>query len=339
PRLTGEEHSRSRGVSLRRESLHGRRDLLSLQRAADPLVPVVGFQLPRFLAPAPRSFLLGQARRTLCKFIGSHGSDPARFSESGGSDKEQFGKKATEIFYCWHSSQRREFCWVTQEDIIRFLLSSIGLFSPIPAMSVDSLGLISSKFLTIGYHAPALSATGRILLAAAGHTSVAVVDDDGLLIGEISPAALNGCGETAAAAIATLSAGDLMAYIDGGSPPEDLIRVVEARLRDMDLKGMLEEFAAVSGDSPASSSSSEDEELQSPTSMLARLGRYRRSSSFCVGGAAVCQRHSSLAAVTIQAISHRVNYIWVVEEDGELIGIVTFPSILGVFHECLESMA
>ncbi|KAF2314310.1 hypothetical protein GH714_025246 [Hevea brasiliensis] len=113
----------------------------------------------------------------------------------------------------------REFCWLTQEDIIRFLLSSIGLFSPIPALSIDSLGIISTDIITTDYHSPAPSAVAAISRCLADQTSVAVVDgDEGILIGELSPLTLACCDETVAAAITTLSCGDLMAYIDCGAP-------------------------------------------------------------------------------------------------------------------------
>ncbi|KAF2314315.1 hypothetical protein GH714_025324 [Hevea brasiliensis] len=113
----------------------------------------------------------------------------------------------------------REFCWLTQEDIIRFLLSSIGLFSPIPALSIDSLGIISTDIITTDYHSPASSAVAAISRCLADQTSVAVVDgDEGILIGELSPLTLACCDETVAAAITTLSCGDLMAYIDCGGP-------------------------------------------------------------------------------------------------------------------------
>ncbi|XVF01877.1 hypothetical protein REPUB_Repub04eG0126300 [Reevesia pubescens] len=50
-------------------------------------------------------------------------------------------------------------------------------------------------------------------------TSIAIVDYDGNLIGEILPFTLNSCDEDVTAAIASLSAGDLMAFIDCGGPP------------------------------------------------------------------------------------------------------------------------
>lgn len=236
----------------------------------------------------------------------------------------------------------REFCWLTQEDVVRFLLSCIGLFSPIPALSIDTLGIISTDVLATDYHSPAISALQLISRSLADQTSVAVVDADGILIGEISPFTLACCDETVAAAIATLSSGDLMAYIDCGGPPEDLVRVVKQRLKEMNLEGMLEEFSIMS--SPASgnplSSSSDEESSLSPMTSLPRSGRYSRSSSYSArmvrrAEAIVCHPKSSLVAVMIQAIAHRVNYVWVTEDDCSLVGIVTFSDMLKVFREHL----
>ncbi|KAL8237874.1 hypothetical protein R6Q59_018955 [Mikania micrantha] len=60
-----------------------------------------------------------------------------------------------------------------------------------------------------------------------------------------------------AAVVTTLSAGDLMAYIDCGGPPEDIIRIVKARLKERDLNGMLDEFKITI---PYFNTSSSDEE-------------------------------------------------------------------------------
>ncbi|CAL5393383.1 unnamed protein product [Camellia sinensis] len=241
------------------------------------------------------------------------------------------------------SHNGREFCWLTQEDVIRFLLSSIGLFSPVPALSIAALDIINTEFLATRYHSTAASTIGAISCSLAEQTSVAVIDNDnGTLIGEISPFTLACCDETVAAAITTLSSGDLMAYIDCGGPPEEIVRVVKARLKEMNLEGMLEDFI-ISSNISSSSSSSSDEESLSPTTPLPRSGRYNRSSSYSArmvrrSEAIVCHPWSSLVAVMIQAIAHRVNYVWVIEEDCSLVGIVTFSNILGVFYEHLQSM-
>ncbi|XP_051125646.1 CBS domain-containing protein CBSX5-like [Andrographis paniculata] len=242
------------------------------------------------------------------------------------------------IFPTTHNGQ--EFCWLTPEDIVRFLLGSIGQFSPLPTLSIDALGIITDDFEAADYHSPASSAVGAISRSLARQTSVAVVDAGGMLIGEISPSTLACCDETVSAAILTLSTGDLMAYIDCGGPPEEIVRLVEERLKAKKLEGMVEEFVL----GPYSSNSaSSDEDLPSPTTPLARAGRVGRSGSGYSARmvrraeAMVCHRWSSLVAVMIQAIAHRVSYVWVIEDDDcTLLGIVTFPKMLQIFRQHLK---
>ncbi|KAB1217233.1 CBS domain-containing protein CBSX5 [Morella rubra] len=250
--------------------------------------------------------------------------------------RKQLQKPSTTGPTTFHNG--REYCWLTQEDVIRFLLNSIGLFSPIAAFSIDALGIITDEILAIDYYSPASTALGAISSSLAEQKSVAVVDSDGGLIGEISPFTLACCDETVAAAITTLSSGDLMAYIDCGGPPEDLVRVVKSRLKEKNLEGMLEHFNVLppSGTSSSSSSSSDEEFSLSPP----RPGRYSRSMSYSArmvrrAEAIVCHPKSSLVAVMIQAIAHRVNYVWVMEDDCCLVGIVTFCNMLKVFREHL----
>ncbi|KAK3199035.1 hypothetical protein Dsin_022450 [Dipteronia sinensis] len=246
------------------------------------------------------------------------------------------------------SHNGREFCWLTQEDVIRFILGTIGLFSPIPALSIDNLGIISSDINVVNYHSPATLAIEAISGSLIDQTSVAVVDSDGFLIGEISPLTLGCCHETVAAAITTLSAGDLMAYIDCGGPPEDLVRVVKERLKEKGLEGMLKQIDNNSTNlvsylsTSSNSSSSSDEESMATDSKLGRSRKkHSRSMSYSArmvrrAEAIVCHTKSSLVAVMIQAIAHRVSYVWVVEEDCSLVGIVTFSEMLRVFREHLD---
>ncbi|KAH0456892.1 hypothetical protein IEQ34_014799 [Dendrobium chrysotoxum] len=239
-----------------------------------------------------------------------------------------------------------EFCWLTQEDFVRFFFNSIAIFSPIAALSVTELGLVrSADVLSVHYHDAALSFLPLIRRALVEQTSVAVVTDDHKLIGEISPSTLAGCDESVAAAIAALSAGDLMAYIDWcASPPDAAVRTVKSILKEKGMQGMLElmqgelsppMFSSSSSTSSASSSSDEEgEKLRRPRrtrwmgSYSARMGR--RSEE-----AIVCHPGSSLVAVMVQALAHRVGYVWVVEEDYSLVGIVVFREILKVFREQL----
>ncbi|PSR96357.1 CBS domain-containing protein [Actinidia chinensis var. chinensis] len=234
---------------------------------------------------------------------------------------------------------RCEFCWLTQEDVIRFLLNSIGYFSPISALSIDALGVITTEFSVVGYHCLVSSAIGAISSSLAEQTSVAVVDHDGILVGEISPFTLACCDEIVTATITTLSVGDLIAYLDCGSPPKEIVRFVKTRMKEMDLKEMSEKVNFF--DIPSNYYS--DEEFSSLASSLPRSSRYSRSCSISArmrrAEIVVCHPESSLAAVMVQAITHRVNYVWVIEEDYSVFGMVTFSNILKVLYEHLKSMA
>ncbi|CAD6205475.1 unnamed protein product [Miscanthus lutarioriparius] len=231
-----------------------------------------------------------------------------------------------------------DFCWLTQEDLVRYFLNSIGLFYHVAARSVSSLGLVRTDFLSVRPGEAALSAVPLIRRAVATETAVAVVTEDGHLVGEISPALLAACDETAAAAIATLSAADLMAYVDYfGSPPEHILRAMRAGLKDKGLDAMLaliEDETLSSFSSLSSASSSSDEEAGRAQLRRPSSGSYgRRSAEEPV----VCSPASSLVAVMVQALAHRVSYVWVLDEDNDcrLAGIVTFADVLRVFREQL----
>ncbi|KAK1315001.1 CBS domain-containing protein CBSX5 [Acorus calamus] len=231
-----------------------------------------------------------------------------------------------------------EFCWLSQEDVIRFLLGSIGSFSPLPALSVSSLCLVDPDVLTVDYHDPAASVSALLPLALNNQTAIAVVADGRKLVGEISPSTLASLRDASvAAAIATLSAGELMAYIDCGGPPEDIVREVKKRLSEKGLNGLLDLLEeSMSVMTTSSSSSSDDEE----TVRRGRLQRRKSSGSYSArmrrgSEAIVCQQGSSLMAVMMQALAHRVGYVWVVEDDFSLAGVVTFRDILRVFREHL----
>lgn len=241
-----------------------------------------------------------------------------------------------------HSNGRR-FCWITQEDIIQFLLGSIAVFSPLPAMTISDLCIINTThaIVAVDYHSSASTIISAVSRALADQTSVAVVEGEGddnfmSLIGEISPMTLTCCDETAAAAVATLSAGDLMAYLDGGNPPESLVQIIRSLLEVKGLMGLLSLFDSLSPSSPSSGYLSEEESPARTTSFgrsMSTLARMARKSE-----AIVCNPKSSLMAVMIQAIAHRVNYAWVIEKDGCFVGMVTFVDILKVFRQFLENL-
>ncbi|GAB4831208.1 hypothetical protein Ancab_005218 [Ancistrocladus abbreviatus] len=235
----------------------------------------------------------------------------------------------------------REYCWITHEDVVRFFLNSINLFSPTPTDSIESLNIIDHNILAVHYDNPAASALSMFNKALLSQTAVAVLDEEDKLVGEISPYALVGCDETVAAAIATLSVGDLMAYIDCRGPPEDLVQLVKVRLEERNLAGMLELMEDdywVSSLSPlnSSSSSSSDDEFSAGRTLKSggNSGRMERRTE-----AIVCYPGSSLVAMMIQALAHRVNYAWVIETDCSVVGMVTFARILEVFRNRVSTFS
>ncbi|KAK7331920.1 hypothetical protein VNO80_28663 [Phaseolus coccineus] len=245
------------------------------------------------------------------------------------------------LFECFDSNTLRHnnnstYCWLTQEDVFRFLLNSIGVFSPTPANPINTLGIIDTQNLfAVCYDDPASSALDLLSLSLVYQSSVAIVDPNGKFVGEISPFRLNSCDEAAVPAMATLSAGDFTSYIDCGGPPEDLVQLVKERVEEKNLLELLHDETGLCSWSSFSSSCSSDEESCSGKNW--KLGGYsgrvgRRSEAI------VCYRWSSLVAVMIQALAHRVSYVWVVEEDGTLTGIVTFQGMLKVFRDHFKSM-
>lgn len=245
-------------------------------------------------------------------------------------------------FNCTLHENNRKYCWLTREDIIRYLLNCIGLFSPTPISSINSLNIIDFRnILAVHFDDPALSALPLISQSLIDQSSVAIVDAEGKLVGEISPFILSSCEETVAAAIATLSAGDLMTYIDCGDPPEELLQLVKDKLKKKNfgafLEWMEEDTKMVTSSSSSFCSTSSDEEFGFGRSgkFSAHSARYARRLSEPI----VCYPWSSLVAVMIQVLSHRVSYVWVVERDGTLSGIVTYAAILEVFRDRMKSIA
>ncbi|KAF8769293.1 hypothetical protein HU200_006807 [Digitaria exilis] len=253
---------------------------------------------------------------------------------------------------------RGELCWLTVEDVARFFLSSIGLFSPTASRSVSELGVVRPATLAVAAGDTALSALPLLRAAVASHTSVAVVVQ-GMspprrsLVGEISPSALCSCDVSAAAAIAALSAGDFLGFVD---QPEIRIHAVRSRLRRRNLLGMLDlllyggvdpSSSSSSASSSSSSSSDEDEDDEEGKSCVAASPcgrRGKRGGVFSARGAMgeeaiACQRGSSLVAVMVQALAHRSTHVWVVdyeeEEEGELVGVVGLLDVLRVLRHHL----
>ncbi|XP_041991746.1 CBS domain-containing protein CBSX5-like isoform X1 [Salvia splendens] len=238
--------------------------------------------------------------------------------------------------------EQHECCWLTQEDVLRFILNSVGSFSPVTTYNLESLNIIDRDIMTITHNKPASSALGYFHRAITEQKSVAVVDEENRLMGEISPQTLAYCDETAASAIMVLSAIDLMAYVDCGSPPpEDLVQLVKTRLEERNLGGMVDMMDESIHPSllycSSSSSLSSDDDFVSGMSK----GSSRGSSRHYAAGRCeplVCSPRSSLLAVMMQALAYRVSCVWVVEEDHTLVGTVTLAGILSVFLSVADGM-
>jgi len=257
----------------------------------------------------------------------------------------------------WHAAaDRGKLCWLTVEDVVLFLLSSVGVFSATASRSVTELGAVRPAALAVAAGDSALSAVPLLRTALASHASVAVVAGTGTgsparrLVGEISPSALCSGGVASVAAIAALSAGQLVSFLDwGGAPPAATLHAVRSRLRRRNLLGMLDllyggttdasSSSSSSASSSSSSSSDEDEDIVDANGRkLIIASPHRHGSSFLgrrrAEEATVCHRGSSLVAVMVQAMVHRATHVWVVEEQ-ELVGVVGLLDVLRVLRRHL----
>lgn len=247
----------------------------------------------------------------------------------------------------------QEYCWLTPEDIVRFLLSCIGLFSPLTMMTIQQLGIINSDVLTVDVNVDAMSALPLIQKAAREMSAVAVVETDeettGVpkLIGEISAYTMKGCGEMAALALSTLSVKGFLSFTqDCGDLSHLLGELVHSRLskklKNMHLRHIgsaedvnMELLATMYG--LENSDDFSDEEFaaaHSPTgpfgfshNLPARISKMQSISRGRVSPNR-CRPWSSLVAVMAQALTHRVGYVWVTDDDNSLLGIVTYMDII-----------
>ncbi|KAL4563198.1 hypothetical protein LXL04_027234 [Taraxacum kok-saghyz] len=226
----------------------------------------------------------------------------------------------------------QEFCWLTREDVFRFLLNAIGVFSPIPTFTIEDVNIITKQTLTVHYDDPAITTLPLILQCLLDQTSIAVINKDNRLIGDISPFTLACSDETVAAAIATLSAGDLMAYIDHNGPSDNLVHLVKMRLQERNLTAILDLMDDYYNPSSSSSSccSSDEEFGTARNGVVGRFYPGRRSEAI------VCHPWNTLMAVMVQMIALRVSYAWVVQEDCTLVGIVTSSEILKQFRSVVD---
>ncbi|KAM3391434.1 hypothetical protein ACQJBY_012866 [Aegilops geniculata] len=240
-------------------------------------------------------------------------------------------------------------CWLTVEDVVRFFLGSVALFSQIALRSVSDLGAVrpARSVLAVAPGDDALSPIMPLLRTAlATHASVAVVSGR-RLVGEISPLTLCSSLDAPIAALSPMS------LVDSARAPREA--ALGPRIRSRNLHGVLDLLNAGGRDlpSPSSSSSSssscassssssssdgEDEDEKNVTSAFTSMSRQARLSARWRKGIVACRRGSSLVAVMAQAVAHRVTQVWVLDdgpEGEELVGVVGLVDVLRVLRRHL----
>ncbi|KAH7286455.1 hypothetical protein KP509_32G007900 [Ceratopteris richardii] len=263
----------------------------------------------------------------------------------------------------------QEYCWLTPEDVLRFLLGSISIFSPLPALSIEALGIIRSDVQMIEVGQDACSELELIEMACQDSSAVAIVDSTTSspgtvhFVGDISCSALQTCNELASLALISLSAGDFLAFVqDCRKPPQILVDIIRTRvheklglgmrnsshIKQITLKPENVTFLLHKLEMWEESSSSEDDEYGSASpngphdlshkwhSMHLRNSR-KGFSVRCRSGPIFCSPRSSLIAVVLQALAHREQYVWVTREDNSLYGIVTIRDILTVMFNHIKT--
>ncbi|XP_044968444.1 CBS domain-containing protein CBSX5-like [Hordeum vulgare subsp. vulgare] len=226
-------------------------------------------------------------------------------------------------------------CWVTVEDVVRFFLGSVALFSQIALRSVSDLGAVrpARSALAVAPGDDALSAIMPLLRTAlATHASVALVSCR-CLVGEISPSTL--CSLDAS--VAALSTGFLVSFVHTSRTPHS------AALRLRNLLHPMSPSSSSPSSSSASCSSSEDEDEERNGTPACRSQGGEHGSSYSARWTKgrepiACRRRSSLVAVMAQAVAHRVMQVWVLDDEPkeeELVGVVSFLDVLRVLRRHL----
>uniref|UniRef100_A0A0D9WB94 CBS domain-containing protein n=1 Tax=Leersia perrieri TaxID=77586 RepID=A0A0D9WB94_9ORYZ len=231
-------------------------------------------------------------------------------------------------------------CWLTVEDVVRFFLGCIGVFSATASLSVTHLGVVRPASLAVAAADMALPAVVPLLRAAvATHSSVAVLTGQ-RLAGEVSPSTLCSLDPSlAAAAIAALSAGDLAAFLHrgGGATIHDIrCRLRRRNLHSTSSSSLLSSSPTSSSSATSSSSSSDDDDEEEHGFKCYATASCARRGSKQMTEAIACRPGSSLVAVMVQAIAHRVTQVWVVDDGGELVGVVRFLDVLRVLRHHLQ---
>ncbi|EFJ21458.1 hypothetical protein SELMODRAFT_443590 [Selaginella moellendorffii] len=260
---------------------------------------------------------------------------------------------------------RKEVCWISQEAVMRFLMSCIAAFCPLPLFTIEELGIINRSFASIQHEDPAIEAIQIIHQASQAMSAVAIVvpatpspspssassttenQRKLKLVGDISSSTLRRHDENfaaVAAALATLSAADFLSYVRGSNKRSSKIlgKLIETRLAQKVAAAAAAAVAdedQVAGKPPTpldSCEESSDSEQDSHRSGGLTSSFQNSGSRGCL----TCRPWSSLAAVMAQALSHQCGYIWVTESESEntVVGIVTYVDMIRVLVKKLEKV-
>ncbi|KAL4376925.1 hypothetical protein GQ457_02G039790 [Hibiscus cannabinus] len=212
------------------------------------------------------------------------------------------------------------FCCLSREDIIRFLLGCLGALAPLPLSSISSLGAINQNYSSIDASRPASEAMQK---HPGDPSAFAIMEStpEGhhRILGEISVSKLWKCDYLAAAwALANLSAGQFVMGIEDN--------VSSRWLNDVcDNSKPRKHSSTNSGFNPAG-----------PSFGVGRSTYRGRSAPL------TCKTTSSLAAVMAQMLSHRATHVWVTEgkddDDDVLVGVVGYTDILAAVTKQPSSM-
>ncbi|KAJ7552469.1 hypothetical protein O6H91_06G056500 [Diphasiastrum complanatum] len=128
------------------------------------------------------------------------------------------------------------YCWLTQEDVLRFMLGHFGIFSPQPNESIENLGIINTNVMCVQAHSKAISTLPLLYRIKQSVAAVAVVEDDptpnpvddttlgSKLVGDISLSTLKNCTKFAGFALASLSVREFLSYCQSGELPSKALR-------------------------------------------------------------------------------------------------------------------
>eukprot|EP01018_Ginkgo_biloba_P035317 Gb_19900 [translate_table: standard] len=258
-------------------------------------------------------------------------------------------------------------CCLSREDVIRFLIGCLGALAPIPLTSIQSLGAISKHVFTLDSRSPARDA---IKVLRNDPQAIAVVENndesDGSggfrIIGEISAFKLWKCDHVSAAwALTNLTAGEFVMGVEdivqAWNPSSSREPIMNKNKTSDQPKAVYQRANSVKtangragGVKVPNLLTVKEEGSKEKPKVMKRFssrsldfvnlyfdhGAAEKSSPRPYRGRSApltCRPTNSLAAVMAQMLSHRATHVWVThqqEEEGNdnLVGIISYSDIL-----------